>query len=182
MQGLSKNDEGIPSEWVDARNLIYEALNLIYLQNQEAPQSIVVEMPTFDCPFYCRPTQMTQVILNLVSNSLDAIENQTDGIIRVILIKEEFHLVFHVIDNGPGIPKNIQNNITQPFFTTKTNQKGTGLGLSISRKIIELHQGKLTFSSEPGQTTFTASVPISNLNQFETAQQLQRPQSTFKRS
>ena len=56
-----------------------------------------------------------------------------------------------VKDTGPGVPHDMLEKLTDPFFTTRTDEGGTGLGLSISRKIINEHGGSLTFTSEPGK-------------------------------
>ncbi|HEY9831122.1 MAG TPA: HAMP domain-containing sensor histidine kinase, partial [Stenomitos sp.] len=65
-----------------------------------------------------------------------------------------------VTDSGCGIPAEIQDKIFQPFFTTKSAGEGSGLGLDIVQKIIEKHQGTITFTSVPGNTTFTVTLPI----------------------
>ena len=63
-------------------------------------------------------------------------------------------------DNGPGIPKNKQNRIFEPFYTTKEPGEGTGLGLSISLGIIQDHNGSIEFSSDKNETIFTVSLPL----------------------
>jgi signal transduction histidine kinase len=65
------------------------------------------------------------------------------------------------VDNGPGIPKDIQSRIYEPFFTTKPPGKGTGLGLHVSHDIIaNRHHGQLLVESNPGETKFKAVLPI----------------------
>jgi signal transduction histidine kinase len=66
-----------------------------------------------------------------------------------------------VEDDGPGIPEAIRPRVFDPFFTTKAPGEGTGLGLDISRAIVDRHEGDLTFTSEPGRTTFTVRLPRS---------------------
>lgn len=69
-------------------------------------------------------------------------------------------LKISIADNGPGIPKSIQNKIFQPFFTTKPSGEGTGLGLSLSYDIIKAHGGDLSVdSSEDTGCTFTIYLP-----------------------
>ncbi len=63
-----------------------------------------------------------------------------------------------ISDNGPGIPESIQENIFQPFFSTK--EEGTGLGLSIASRIVEKHGGTMTLRSQEGEgTTFVITLP-----------------------
>ncbi|MCS7027366.1 MAG: ATP-binding protein, partial [Bacteroidia bacterium] len=81
---------------------------------------------------------------------------------RLIIKTEvkENEILVSINDNGPGIPVEIQDKIFEPFFTTKTKGEGTGLGLDICKKIIEKHNGRMYFTSEPGNTTFYVSLPI----------------------
>jgi signal transduction histidine kinase len=65
-----------------------------------------------------------------------------------------------ITDSGKGIPDEIKEKIFNPFFTTKPPGEGSGLGLDIVKKILEKHQGSITFDSVPGQTKFTVSLPM----------------------
>jgi PAS domain S-box-containing protein len=69
-------------------------------------------------------------------------------------------VVVQITDSGCGIPPEVQSHIFEPFFTTKPTGEGSGLGLDICRKIIEKHQGQITFESQPGRTTFRVFLPI----------------------
>jgi signal transduction histidine kinase len=109
--------------------------------------------------------QINQVILNLLVNAAQAIQSmskETKGIIQVNTFVEEGFIGCSIYNDGPPIPKEIQNRIFEPFFTTKPVGKGTGLGLSISYDIIvNRHRGKLLFSSdEEHGTVFTLKIPI----------------------
>lgn len=113
----------------------------------------------------CYPNQLNQVFMNILSNAIDALEPQP--IPRQITIKTEsckMHpgaitedaICISISDNGPGIPKSVQDQVFNAFFTTKPLGKGTGLGLSISQQIVvEKHKGQLKCTSEDGKgTTF----------------------------
>ncbi|MGL4501836.1 MAG: sensor histidine kinase [Planktothrix sp.] len=113
----------------------------------------------------CYPNQLNQVFMNILSNAIDALEQQP--IPRQITIKTEsckMHpgaiienaIRISISDNGPGIPKSVQDQVFNAFFTTKPLGKGTGLGLSISQQIVvEKHNGRLKCTSEDGKgTTF----------------------------
>jgi len=65
-----------------------------------------------------------------------------------------------VIDDGPGIPADIQTRIFEPFFTTKPIGQGTGLGLDISRRAVAAHGGSIVLESRPGRTEFRISLPL----------------------
>ena len=113
----------------------------------------------------CYPNQLNQVFMNILSNAIDALEQQP--VPRQITVKTEackMHsgsiiedaICISISDNGPGIPKSVQDQVFNAFFTTKPMGKGTGLGLSISQQIVvEKHNGRLKCNSEDGKgTTF----------------------------
>lgn len=96
---------------------------------------------------------IVQVIINLVKNAREAFNGEAEhGKISVNCNKKGPICEINVIDNGPGIPAEIADEIFIPFFTTKTN--GSGVGLSHSRQIIRAHGGSLYCSSKPNQTIF----------------------------
>ncbi len=97
--------------------------------------------------------QLNQVWINLINNALHAVQFEGKLIIRSF-IKDEY-LAVSFTDNGHGIPKNIQDKVFKPFFTTKTAEDGSGLGLDICKKIVEAHKGKIKFTSVEGETCFT---------------------------
>ena len=109
----------------------------------------------------CSPSQINQVILNLLSNAAQATRDN-EGIITVRTgMRDAAHVAVEVADNGHGIPADVLPKIFDPFFTTKGVGKGTGLGLSICYKIIENHGGKLEVQSKPGVgTRFTVVLPV----------------------
>lgn len=101
--------------------------------------------------------QLSQVLLNLLRNSMQAIEGQSDGTIR-LLVQQNERLSIDIIDNGPGIPPELLEKVFIPFFTTKP--EGSGIGLSLCRQIIRQHDGHLTIQkSQPGETIFHIDLP-----------------------
>jgi signal transduction histidine kinase len=109
----------------------------------------------------CSPSQINQVILNLLSNAAQATRDG-DGTITVrTSMRDATHVALEVADNGQGIPEDVLPKIFDPFFTTKAVGKGTGLGLSICHKIVENHGGRLEVHSRPGVgTRFTVVLPV----------------------
>ncbi len=107
----------------------------------------------------CYPAELNQVILNLLINSMQAIGSK--GKITIAALSSEDEVIIEITDNGKGIPDEIQNQIFNPFFTTKPVGTGTGLGLSIAYKIITgLHHGKITFTSKTKTgTIFKLTLP-----------------------
>lgn len=111
----------------------------------------------------CRATQISQVILNLLSNSLDAIENEKDKWIEIKQYSDDLSIFLSITDSGHGIPKQIKQKIFDPFFTTKGVEKGTGLGLSISLGIVKDHQGEMSINDDCPNTQFVIKLPKKRL-------------------
>lgn len=102
--------------------------------------------------------QLSQVFLNLLKNSIQSLEGETDGRIEIILEVTD-KLYMKLLDNGRGIPMELQEKIFVPFFTTKTD--GTGIGLSLCRQIIKKHGGNLYLQeSRQGRTLFIIEWPV----------------------
>jgi two-component system nitrogen regulation sensor histidine kinase NtrY len=97
--------------------------------------------------FSCDPGQITQAIINLCKNAVEALTSAAiaQPLIHVALEDEVSHVVIRITDNGPGFPEEHMDRLTEPYVTT--HAKGTGLGLAIVKKIIEDHNGKLELSN-----------------------------------
>ncbi|MEQ9484223.1 AAA family ATPase [Coleofasciculus sp. F4-SAH-05] len=104
------------------------------------------------------PDELVQVWTNLIHNGIQAMEGK--GILEIGVRQQGQNILVEVTDSGCGIPPDIQDKIFQPFFTTKGAGEGSGLGLDIVQKILEKHQGSITFASVLGKTTFTVALPI----------------------
>lgn len=103
-----------------------------------------------------------QAIINIIQNAIDAVEN-TGGTITLTTSheKEKNRVVFSCEDDGPGIQKEMQQDIFKPFFTTKSVGKGTGLGLYICHQIIDKHDGSLNIDAGTAQgTCFIIKLPV----------------------
>lgn len=107
----------------------------------------------------CRAVEISQVILNLLNNSYDAIAGLPKKWIRIEALDRGQYIEISVTDSGSGIPQEIQDKIMQPFFTTKEIGKGTGLGLSISNGILLSHQGKIYVDNNCPNTKLTLVLP-----------------------
>ncbi len=106
------------------------------------------------------PTEVQQVILNLVNNAIDAIKEE-NGIVRILSRRDGGCVAIDVEDNGEGISPDQRARIFEPFFTTKPMGKGTGLGLAICRDIVTSMGGAISVDSTPGQgSTFHVRLPI----------------------
>ncbi|MFC2098009.1 PAS domain-containing sensor histidine kinase, partial [Bacteroidota bacterium] len=97
------------------------------------------------------PAQIQQILINLIKNSIEAIENKKSGSIQINAYLENERTVIQVADNGIGITEDLMDKIFIPFFTTK--EKGSGVGLSLSRQIMRLHGGNLSVKSDSENNT-----------------------------
>jgi signal transduction histidine kinase len=122
--------------------------------------------------------QLQQVFMNLLINSQQAM-NGKPGLIKLLSRTASPDMIqVSVSDNGPGIPKDIQNKIFEPFFTTKPAGVGTGLGLSVSYGIIKDHNGDIRVQSTQGKgCTFTVLLPIVSMTATASGPALQRAAS-----
>ena len=103
-------------------------------------------------------SELNQVWTNIIDNAIDAMDGKGEIILRTY--EESDQVVVEIIDNGPGIPEEIQSRIFEPFFTTKPPGQGTGLGLHVTHDIIaNRHHGLLLVESKPGRTKFKVILP-----------------------
>jgi two-component system NtrC family sensor kinase len=108
---------------------------------------------------YGNPQQLEQMFVNFLLNATQSIK--AGGTITVKTDVEGNYVSIEITDDGIGIPKDVVQNIFNPFFTTREVGKGVGLGLSIAYRIIENHNGNINVQSEPGLgTTFTIRLPL----------------------
>ncbi|MAR89538.1 MAG: ATP-binding protein [Pseudomonadota bacterium] len=110
----------------------------------------------------CHADELNQVWTNLIHNALQAMEYR--GTLTIQTYLEESgtrpQIVVQISDTGHGIPPEYKDRIWDSFFTTKESGEGSGLGLGICRRIIEKHNGRMFFDSQPGCTTFTVVLPL----------------------
>jgi PAS domain S-box-containing protein len=107
-----------------------------------------------DLQVTCRQHEIFQILVNLINNSIDAVQSLSDRWLQILIKPEIDSLTIRLTDSGRGIPVEVQKKIFQPFFSTKRLQYGTGMGLSISKKLAESNQGSLKYLEAEPFTTF----------------------------
>jgi len=103
-------------------------------------------------------SELNQIWTNLIDNAIDSMKGK--GELRIRTCREGNDILVEIIDNGPGVPPEIQSRIFDPFFTTKDVGDGSGLGLDTVYRIVRQHHGNISLSSRPGNTCFRVRLPI----------------------
>lgn len=134
---------------------------LLYCQDRitRAGIDLRIEIPE-NISFIGKKVQISQIILNLLNNAVDAIENLKDPWIKISAGKNGKSAELRIQDSGTGISEEIEVKIMQPFFTTKDIGKGTGLGLSISLALATQNSGTLTLDRKTSASCFLLTLPI----------------------
>ena len=140
---------------------VHEGLeNTLVIMEHKLKQGVTVKREyTKDLPrIEAYASELNQVWTNIIDNAVDAMQGK--GEITLRTYEESDQVVVEIMDNGPGIPENIQSRILEPFFTTKPPGQGTGLGLYITHDIVaNRHHGLLMLESKPGETKFKIILP-----------------------
>jgi len=159
LRSLSRDASNDPFEKSSIATIIRSTVDLC--QEQFRLNNIRIETETTDpaIAIECRPSQIGQVVLNLLNNSFDAVKDLPERWIRLTVADEGEWVEIAVEDSGTGIPKDIADRLFVPFFTTKSEQHGLGLGLSISHAIIDTHHGAIATDSSCSHTRFLVRLP-----------------------
>jgi len=157
LKDFSRADGALDLAWADLRDCIDSTLNIV---NNELKYKADVERCYEPIPeVECVPSQINQIVLNLLVNAAHAMGADRGRI--VVRTGCDGDIVwFSVEDNGCGIPAEHLSRIFDPFFTTKPAGKGTGLGLSITYGIVQKHHGTIDVQSSSAGTTFRVTLPI----------------------
>jgi PAS domain S-box-containing protein len=158
LRTYSKNAAGDPFEDSNILSIIKDTLELC--NEKFKVDSIEIKLICDkEHRVECRPSQISQILMSLLSNSHDAIENLSEKWIEISVIENLKSFSIFVKDSGNGINREFVKKIMQPFFTTKEVGKGMGLGLSVSTGIAETHGGHLNYLPEEKNTTFALTLP-----------------------
>ena len=137
--------------------------NTLTILNYKLKHGVTVERDYGTVPLLVNSfgSDLNQVWTNIIDNAIDAMNGK--GTLRVRTYTEDNCAVVEIVDNGPGIPEDIQARIFEPFFTTKKVGEGTGLGLDTVQRIVKKHKGSIQVESRPGQTCFQIWLPLSQV-------------------
>ncbi len=161
LRQISRDASTDPMKSLDLGLLIEDTLSFCKHRFYNSDVQLKVQI-NYHHNLYCRGTEISQVLLNLLNNSFDAVINLPEKWVELKVENVSNWLEISITDSGSGISKEIQNKIFQPFFTTKEVGKGTGLGLSISKGIIESHKGHFFLDETSPHTRFVIRLPLSD--------------------
>ncbi len=156
LKGFARVDR----DGMDELDLNESVESALTIANHQLRDRITVERQLGVVPkVRAMPSQINQVVLNLVTNAAQAMGDQ--GTLTILTRRNGDRVELVVSDTGCGIPPSVLPKIFDPFFTTKPVGEGTGLGLAIVHKIVTAHGGNVLVDSEVGQgTRFTVSLPV----------------------
>ena len=160
LRSFSRDGRSDKLEVVSTSHLMSEVLSLA--SDKFKFSGIELRVPAEnECEFFFdgRQTEIEQVVINLLNNSLDAIQNLREKWVEVSIRKDGGNVLIIVTDSGRGIPDEIAEKVMQPFFTTKEVGSGTGLGLSVSLGIAKMHNGLLAYDKSSENTRFILTLP-----------------------
>ncbi|MBC74995.1 MAG: hypothetical protein CME64_03190 [Halobacteriovoraceae bacterium] len=156
LRSLAKMDETLTSETVEVRKLLLQVKEATAYYFKNAGIELRFECSE-DVSIVCRPRQIEQVVINLLTNAVDAVKKQEEKWVKLQLLNQDKTIKILVEDNGPGVPDSLKSQIMTPFFTTK--KEGTGLGLSLTSSIVEEHRGYMRIDCSGGTTIFEIELP-----------------------
>ncbi|MBT4098207.1 MAG: HAMP domain-containing protein [Gemmatimonadetes bacterium] len=155
---------------IQVDGIVESAVSLLGAQFKAHGLDLAIESAGNLPPVLANAFSLEEVVINLLSNSRDAVESRSaaDGRQGRVVVRtsspDSTQVCIEVEDNGSGIPESIIAKVFDPFFTTKDPDKGTGLGLAISRTIVEESDGQLILESTPDQgTRATVVLPIAEI-------------------
>jgi signal transduction histidine kinase len=158
VKGFSYMDHAPTPEPVDVRRGIADTFTMLGAKVRAKSATVSMDFAD-DLPrAYAVGAELNQVWMNLIDNALDAVA--PGGHVSAKATHELNSVVVRIIDDGPGIPQEIQARIFDPFFTTKGVGQGTGLGLDVVRRLLQRHEGGVTVESVPGRTEFQVRLPL----------------------
>ncbi|MFN9065707.1 MAG: sensor histidine kinase, partial [Bdellovibrionales bacterium] len=159
LRSFARETEGDPFETVSMKDVVESTLS--FCESRFSSRGIEVQVNVgAELEFHGRGTEISQVLLNALNNSFDAIENSPEKWIKLVAQKVADKIIIKIQDSGPGIPQALRDKVMIPFFTTKEVGKGTGLGLSLSRGLVETHGGRMYFDFSSSCTELVIELPV----------------------
>jgi signal transduction histidine kinase len=161
VKGFTHMDQANVAELVDLSPSLSNTVAVLNSKAREKSVAVTLELEADLPKARGFAAELSQVWGNVIDNALDAVAH--GGRVQVLANREDQSVVVRIVDDGPGIPKEIRDRIFDPFFTTKPQGQGTGLGLDIVRRLVRHNDGAIDFESQPGRTEFCVRLPIAEI-------------------
>lgn len=159
LNDFSRESSADPFTSVEIQQLLADALALTQARFAARGVQLDVRPCSAEWKIDCRPSQVSQILLNLLSNAFDAVVDAAERLVTLECHDRGDFFHFVVSDSGQGIPQDLRAKIMSPFFTTKPPGAGVGLGLSISSHIAATHGGSLRLDEASPGTRFVLELP-----------------------
>jgi len=160
MKNLSRDGQNDAFEMSFMKEIIDDSLVLLSKKCEACNIELIISNYDKNIEFFCQRVQISQVLVILINNSIDAIQNNQHKWIKIFIEKADNKLKISIVDSGSGVGISVTKKIFKPFFTTKKVGKGTGLGLSLAERIIKAHKGEFTLDQESKNTKFDITIPL----------------------
>src|SRR5690606_14901567 len=156
MRNLSRS--GFDKHWCQVNEDIRSAINIA---RSRLPAGVSLEAELIQLPdIYCNPSQIAQVVMNILVNAIQALEGR-HGQIQLHEVFTGNELKISIQDDGPGMDEQTASRVFEPFFTTKLQGSGTGLGLALCYKLMQAHAGRIELTTGPGEgARFDLILPV----------------------
>jgi len=157
----SSRPPAIPHERADLGGLVRRVCQIARPMLEDAGVQTEVLTPDQPAELLADPVQLELALLNLITNSVDAMASGGTLTVRLRRVNDRLHL--DIEDTGGGIPPELMTRVFDPWVTTKAHGKGSGLGLSIARQVVAAHGGTIRLDNRPGQgAVFTIDLPAAH--------------------
>lgn len=158
---LEKEGETSDFKPVNLKILVDRVIKILSYRFKNEDITIDLQIPDKIPTILGHENRLQQVILNFITNSIDAMKTVTNKVLKISINNDNKNLHLKIIDTGEGMDEETQQQLFEPFFTTKEVGKGTGLGLSVCQSIIKDHKGSISFNSEKNKgTQFMVNLPL----------------------
>ena len=165
LQKFSRDTTNDKREYADIKQIIEDTISLCSFRLSK--HAIVIKTDQVEsCQVKCKPVDISQIILNLLNNSIEAIAHANERWIEISTTRQDDNVRISIKDSGAGISEENQNKIFENSYTTKKQGIGTGLGLSLSRTLAQQNKGSLQYDSDSPNTKFDVVLPLPHSEKF----------------
>ncbi|MGE0633773.1 MAG: ATP-binding protein [Pseudobdellovibrionaceae bacterium] len=160
VRSLSHGGEVEGLQNVTIKDVVDSTLDIVGSRIKNNGIQLSVQLHDPEEKLMCRPTEMFQILTNLMNNAHDAAIGKPNSWIKVITEDSEGGILISILDSGQGIPEEVEKKLFEPFFTTKQVGVGTGLGLTISLTLASRNGARLSYDRNRPNTCFCLWLPL----------------------